>query len=278
VITRLKEERIILPLFAFPTALLILAFLCIVLFIGIRGIQVISLKMLVSSVREGGVFESIVGTLYLLTGTIAIATPLGIATAVYLVEYASESRVSRVITQALNNLAGVPSIVFGLFGYALFCRFLGLGVSLISGWLTLTCMSLPIIVRGSQEAIRMVPKAFRDAAIALGASKWRVVKDIVLPTATPGLATSIILGMSRIAGETAAILFTCSVFLTKGLPTTPFQPVMVLTYHLYTLLVASPGASLDRAFSIALILLGIVIILNVLACVVRAYYRKKMVW
>ena len=272
------REKAISFLLATSAVISLLAFICIILFVGINGLYAISWEMLTLSIQKGGIFESIVGTLYLLAGTIAIATPLSIATAVYLVEYASKGKINRIITQALNNLAGVPSIVFGLFGYAFFCRFLGLGISLISGWLTLTCMVLPIIVRNSQESIRMVPKTFRDAAMALGASKWQTIKDVVLPTATPGLVTGIILGMSRVAGETAAILFTCSVFLMKGLPSTPLQPVMVLTYHLYTLLVASPGASLDRAFAMALVLVGVVIMLNAFAYAVRISYRKKWRW
>jgi len=272
------QEKVISLLLATSIVIIFSFFICIILFVGINGLHAISWKMLITSVQKGGIFESIVGTLYLLTGTIAIATPIGIATAVYLVEYAPKGKVSRMITQALNNLAGVPSIVFGLFGYAFFCKFLRLGISLISGWLTLTCMVLPIIVRSAQESIRMVPKTFRDAAIALGASRWQTIKDVVLPTAAPGLVTGIILGISRVAGETAAILFTCSVFLTKGLPSTPLQPVMVLTYHLYTLLVASPGASLDRAFAMALVLVGVVVMLNALAYAVRISYRKKWGW
>jgi len=272
------KEKTVLFLLAFSAAILLLAFVAITLFIGVGGLSAINFRMITTSIRKGGIFEPIIGTLYLLAGTIAIATPLGLATAIYLAEYAPKGKINRIIVQALNNLAGVPSIIFGLFGYAFFCRFLGLGISLLSGWLTLTCMTLPIIVRGSQEALKMVPKDIRVAAEALGAPKWKTIKDIVLPTATPGLATSIILGISRVAGETAAILFTCSVFLTKGLPISPLQPVMVLTYHLYTSLVASPGTSTDRAFAIALILLGLVISLNLLAYLIRMRYRKRWKW
>jgi len=275
---RAIKEKTVLFLLAFSAAILLLTFAAIILFIGVRGLSTINFRVITASIRKGGIFESIIGTLYLLAGTIAIATPLGLATAIYLAEYAPKGKINRIIVQALNNLAGVPSIIFGLFGYAFFCRFLGLGISLLSGWLTLTCMTLPIIVRGSQEALKMVPKDFRIAAEALGAPKWKIIKDIVLPTATPGLATSIILGISRVAGETAAILFTCSVFLTKDLPTSPLQPVMVLTYHLYTLLIACPGASTDYAFAIALILLGLVILLNLLAYLIRMHYRKRWKW
>jgi len=272
------KERVLPYLFSVPAIILILASISILLFVGTGGVLAINWEMVSKSVLKGGIFEPIVGTLYLLSGTMAISLPIGVLTAVYLVEYAPKGRTNRIITQAMNNLAGVPSIVFGLFGYSFFCRFLGFGISLLSGWLTLTCMVLPIVIRGSQEAIRMVPKTFREAAEALGASKWRAIRDLVLTTAAPGIATSTILGISRVAGETAAILFTSSVFLMRGLPSTPFDPVMVLTYHIYVLLVTSPSPVLDRVFAMALILLGLVVVLNILAYVVRLYYRKRKRW
>ena len=268
-------EKLIPVLLSTPVAVLILCLLWIVVSIGGEGIQALNWSLLTSSVLEGGIFESIVGTLYMLGGAVALATPLGVTTAVYLVEYAAESRLNHLIIQAVNNLAGVPSIIFGLFGYAFFCRFLGLGVSLLSGWLTLVCMILPIIVSGSVEAISMVPTSFREAALALGAPKWRVVKDVVLPAAAPGLATSVILGVGRVAGETAAILFTSSVYLMRGLPSTVLEPVMTLTYHLFVLLVATPGGMTGKPFAMALLLLGLVVSLNVLAYIIRVYYRRR---
>jgi len=268
-------EKLIPVLLSTPVAVLILCLLWIVVSIGSEGIQALNWSLLTSSVLEGGIFESMVGTLYMLGGAVALATPLGVATAVYLVEYAAESRLNHLIIQAVNNLAGVPSIIFGLFGYAFFCRFLGLGVSLLSGWLTLVCMILPIIVSGSVEAISMVPTSFREAALALGAPKWRVVKDVVLPAAAPGLATSVILGVGRVAGETAAILFTSSVYLMRGLPSTVLEPVMTLTYHLFVLLVATPGGMTGKPFAMALLLLGLVVSLNVLAYIIRVYYRRR---
>ena len=268
-------EKLIPVILSTPVAVLILCLLWIVVSIGSEGIQALNWSLLTSSVLEGGIFESMVGTLYMLGGAVALATPLGVATAVYLVEYAAESRLNHLIIQAVNNLAGVPSIIFGLFGYAFFCRFLGLGVSLLSGWLTLACMILPIIVSGSVEAISMVPTSFREAALALGAPKWRVVKDVVLPAAAPGLATSVILGVGRVAGETAAILFTSSVYLMRGLPSTVLEPVMTLTYHLFVLLVATPGGMTGKPFAMALLLLGLVVSLNVLAYIIRVYYRRR---
>lgn len=272
------SERFIPALLSTPVAVLILCLMWIIASMGYEGVQALNWSLLASSVLEGGIFESMIGTLYMLGGAVALAMPLGVATAVYLVEYAAGSRLSRVIIQAVNNLAGVPSIIFGLFGYALFCRFLGLGVSLLSGWLTLACMILPIVISGSVEAISMVPMSFREAALALGVPRWRVVKDVVLPTAAPGLATSVILAVGRVAGETAAILFTSSVYLIRGLPSTFFEPVMTLTYHLFVLLVTVPGNTLSKAFAMALILLGLVVSLNVVAYVIRVYYRRKWRW
>jgi phosphate transport system permease protein len=265
-------------LLAIPVVIVIFVFIAVFLFIVTNGAGAISWELMTTSVLEDGIYEAIVGTFLLLGGTILIATPIGLATAIYLVEYAPKGRANRIITQALNNLAGVPSIVFGLFGYAFFAIFLGFGVSLLTGWLTLTFMVLPIIVRGSQEALLMVPASFKEAALALGATKWETIRTVVLPTAAPGLATSSILGMSRVAGETAAILFTCSVFLTRGNPHTIFDPVILLTYQLFVELVTSPGATYDRAYAMAIVLLMIVVVLNMVGYIIRVLYRKRMKW
>ena len=272
--SRFLEKFIFISL-SLPVALLILCFLWILASIGVEGVKFLNWKFLTTSVIEGGIFESIIGTLYMLGGAVTIATPIGIATAIYLAEYARGSRIAHIIVQAVHNIAGIPSIIFGLFGYTFFCTFLGFGISLLSGWLTLACMILPIIISGSYEAISMVPISFKEAAIALGASKLRVIRDVVIPTAAPGIATSIILGVSRVAGETAAILFTSCVYLTSGLPSNPLQPVMSLTYHLFGILVTTPGDSLGDAFAMALVLLVIVTVLNALAYLMRIYYRRR---
>lgn len=272
------KQKTVPCLLAIPVVIVIFVFIAVFLFIVTNGAGAISWELMTTSVLEGGIYEAIVGTFLLLGGTILIATPIGLATAIYLVEYAPKGRANRIITQALNNLAGVPSIVFGLFGYAFFAIFLGFGVSLLTGWLTLTFMVLPIIVRGSQEALLMVPASFKEAAMALGATKWETIRTVVLPTAAPGLATSSILGMSRVAGETAAILFTCSVFLTRGNPSTIFDPVILLTYQLFVELVTSPGATYDRAYAMAIVLLMIVVVLNMVGYIIRVLYRKRMKW
>jgi len=241
-----------------------------------RGIHAISWKIIFTSMLEGGLFEPIIGTLLLLSGTTILAAPISLGAAIYLSEYASKnSKIVRLIDQAINNLAGIPSIVMGLFGYTFFVKILGFGVSLMSGWLTLTLIALPIMVRGSEEAIRMVPREFREISIALGATKWQAIKDNVLPTAAPGIATSIILGIARIAGETAAILFTACTLTMRGLPRTPFDPIISLTYYLFVILVTSPSTSWSKAYTVAIILLSLVLLLNSVAIVLRIYYRRR---
>ncbi len=239
----------------------------------------LSLKLFTASIFEGGLFECIMGTIWILLGTIAISGPIGVLAAIYLVEYAPRSsKIVRIVDQSINNLAGVPSIVIGLFGYTFFSYHLKLGISLLSGWLTLSLMTLPIIIRGSEEALRMVPYSFREAAIGLGATKWQAIRDNVLPVAAPGIATSIILAVARIAGEVAAILFTACVLTMRGLPNSIFEPVMTLSYYLFVMLVTSPKFSISRAFATATVLLLIVIFLSVVATVIRIYYRRIWKW
>ncbi len=239
----------------------------------------LSLKLFTASIFEGGLFECIMGTIWILLGTIAISGPIGVLAAIYLVEYAPKSsKIVRIVDQSINNLAGVPSIVIGLFGYTFFSYHLKLGISLLSGWLTLSLMTLPIIIRGSEEALRMVPYSFREAAIGLGATKWQAIRDNVLPVAAPGIATSIILAVARIAGEVAAILFTACVLTMRGLPNSIFEPVMTLSYYLFVMLVTSPKFSISRAFATATVLLLIVIFLSVVATVIRIYYRRMWKW
>jgi len=232
---------------------------------------------LTTSVLKGGYFEMIVGTIYLLLGAAAISGPIGLLAAIYLVEYAKPGRITSIIDQAINNLAGVPSIVIGLFGYTFFSKQLGLGVSLGAGWMTLALMMLPIVIRGSEEAIRMVPGAFKEAALALGATKWRAVSSTSVSAAAPGIVTSIILGMARVAGETAAIIAVSCVLITRGLPKSPLEPVMALSYNLYVRIVAL-GEPPQEVFGIALILFFIVVSFAIIAIMLRTYYRRKQPW
>lgn len=242
-----------------------------------QGIQELSFKYLFSSVLYGGILEGIIGTFLLFAGTLVIATPIGVGAAIYLEKFVPKgNRLVYVINQSLNNLAGVPSIVIGLFGLTFFVRLLGFGTSLLSGWLTLTLMAFPIIVKGSREAIDSVPETYEEAAMALGASKWQAVRDNTLPVAAPGIITSTILALVRVAGETAAILFTAAVATTRGVPTL-LEPVISLTYYLFYLLTEAPEANAtQKAFGVAFLLFCMILVFEVIALILRVYYRRRM--
>ena len=244
-----------------------------------HGLGALSWRFISSSILRGGVYEAVVGTLLLFSGATAIAAPLGVLAAVYLVEYAPRSWLTELVERAVENLAGVPSILYGLFGFTLFSKLLGFGISLLSGWLTLACMMLPIIVRSSQEALRMVPRSIREASLALGASKWTTITRCILPAAAPGIATGVILGVCRVAGETAAILLTSCFYTMRGLPRSPLDPVLSLTYYLYILIVAKAGDTpLEVIFAISLLLFLLVVALNSTALILRFRYRGVKRW
>ncbi|MEM2940645.1 MAG: phosphate ABC transporter permease PstA [Thermoproteota archaeon] len=243
----------------------------------LTGIGTLRWELFTKSVLEGGIFEMIIGTLYLLIGAVGVATPVGVLAAIYLVEYSSRGRFARIIDQAFNNMAGVPSIVIGLFGYAFFSRLLGLGISLAAGWLTLMLMMLPIIVRGTEEALKMVPNTFKEAALALGSSKWKAIRSVTIPAAAPGIITSVLLGMARVAGETAAILFTSCVLVTRGLPRSPLEPIMALAFNLFVKITIL-GESPDKVFGIAIVLFLIVVSIAIAAIAFRIYYRRRQPW
>jgi phosphate transport system permease protein len=249
-----------------------------------KGVPALSWEFLTSRPRRGGaaggIFPAIVGTLYLVIGTIAVALPLGMATAVFLSEYAHRGRFTRAIYLAIVTLAGVPSIVFGLFGLGLFVLFLGMGVSLIAGSLTLACMILPIIVVASEESLRAVPRALREGSLALGATQWQTIRKNVLPYAVPGMLTGSILGIGRAAGETAPILFTVAAFYLPRLPGSIFDEAMVLPYHLYVLATQHPDAEAVRPmqYGTALVLLLLVLGLDLGAILLRSRFRKRTRW
>ncbi|MBW2040128.1 MAG: phosphate ABC transporter permease PstA [Deltaproteobacteria bacterium] len=256
----------------------------IIWFLGKNGLSVLSWEFLTEPPREGmtegGIFPALVGTFYLVLGAIIWALPLGVLAAIYLTEYTRQGKVIRVIRLGINNLAGVPSVVFGLFGLAFFVIYLGFGVSVLSGSLTLAFMILPTIIRASEEAILAVPQTFREASFALGATRWQTIYRVVLPQALPGILTGSILGIGRAAGETAPIIFTAATFYTPHLPRSIFDPVMALPFHLYVL--ATEGTHLEKTLPIqygtALVLLGLVLGINLVAIVWRARLRRKKKW
>lgn len=218
--------------------------------------------------RAGGIFPAIVGTLYLVGGALAVALPLGIATAIYLIEYTVDTPLTRGIRAAVDLLNGTPSIVFGLFGFAFLVLFLNFGVSLIAGQITLGLMILPTIIRTTEEALRSIPHALREGSYALGATKWQTIWQVVLPPALPGILTGAILSIGRAAGETAPIMFTAVVFSSRFLPSSLSDPVMALPYHLFILTTNVPGASTQK-FGTALVLLLMVLSIYLVAILVR---------
>lgn len=229
---------------------------------------------------EGGILPVIIGTFYLVIGTIIVALPLGMAGAVYLSEYARQGRLTRAIRLAIVTLAGIPSIVFGLFGLGLFVIFFKFGASIISGSLTLACMVLPIIIVASEEALRAVPQSFREASLALGATQWQTIRKNVLPYAVPGMATGSILALGRAAGETAPILLTVAAFFLPRFPHSIFDQVMALPYHLYILATQLPDVDKVRPmqYGTALVLIILVLGLNLAAILLRSHFRKKYRW
>ncbi len=249
-----------------------------------NGLPAISWEFLTESPRksgaEGGIFPAIVGTFLLVLGTIIVALPLGMATAVYLSEYARRGRFTNAIRLAIMTLAGVPSIVFGLFGLGLFVLFLHFGASIIAGALTLACMILPTIIVSSEESLLAVPRSLREGSLALGATKWETIRTNVLPYAIPGMLTGSILGIGRAAGETAPILLTVAAFYLPELPNSIFDQVMALPYHLYVLATQHPAAEEVRPmqYGTALVLLALVLAVNLSAIVIRARIRKKHRW
>ncbi|MBZ0201492.1 MAG: phosphate ABC transporter permease PstA [Ignavibacteria bacterium] len=266
------------------TYLVVLFIAYIIIDILIHGLPTISWDFLTGdpekSGAEGGIFPAILGTLYLVVGTIAVALPLGMFSAVYLTEYAKQNKLAQSIRMAIVTLAGIPSIVFGLFGLGLFVITLNFGSSILAGSLTLACMILPTIIVASEESLKSVPQYMREGSLALGATKWETIYKNVLPYALPGMLTGSILGIGRAAGETAPILLTAAAFFLPELPTSVFDPVMALPYHLYILATQHPEAQkiLPMQYGTALVLLFLVVGLNLVAIILRIRVRKKYKW
>ena len=259
-----------------------IALFIIVYFMVTRGWRAITWTFLtqppLDSMTKGGILPCIIGTLCLSVGAILVAMPVGIASAVYLNEYARPGRVLRLIRLGINNLAGVPSVVFGLFGLAFFVVILKMGVSIIAGALTLGAMSLPVIIGATEEALKAVPDTYREASLGLGATKWQTIRRVVLPSAMPGILTGAILGISRAAGETAPIMFTGAVFFTPILPTSIFDEVMALPYHIYVLATAGTEIEATRhlQYGTALVLIALVLGMNLIAIIYRSRLRRRM--
>lgn len=264
--------------------LAILSLFTILFFIFVRGFRVLNLAFIFEFPKEGmtkgGIFPAIIGTLYLSIGAILFALPLGVLGAIYLTEYAKVPRLIRIIRIGINNLAGTPSVVFGLFGLAIFVKLFGFGVSILAGALTLGMLILPVIIRAAEEAIIAVPQTFREASYALGATKWQTITRTVLPTAMPGILTGAILGVGRAAGETAPILFTAATFYTRLLPQSILDEVMALPYHIYALMTegTKPNLQVPIAYGTAVVLLVLVLGINLIAISIRIRGRRAKKW
>jgi phosphate transport system permease protein len=275
-------QGLVFSLFKVATAVNGMALLIVVFFLVVNGWKAINWTFLTQapydSMTKGGILPCIVGTALISLGAIAIALPIGVASAIYLNEYAKPGRIVRFIRLGINNLAGVPSVVFGLFGLALFVVWLGFGVSIVSGSLTLAAMTLPVIIGSSEEALRNVPDTYREASLGLGATKWQTIYRVVLPAALPGILTGAILGISRAAGETAPIMFTAAVFYTPSLPSSPFDEIMALPYHIYVLATAGTEIEATRhlQYGTALVLIFLVLGLNLVAIIYRTKLRRRM--
>ncbi|MCX5887525.1 MAG: phosphate ABC transporter permease PstA [Proteobacteria bacterium] len=276
------SQKIAFSFLFLATLLLIIPVGLIVVIIVEKGISAITWQFLTDiprqGMRAGGIFPAIVGTVYLVVGAIIFALPIGLLAAVYLSEYARDNLLSRMIRLAIVNLAGVPSVVYGLFGLALFVIYFRLGTSILSGSLTLGIMILPIIITTSREALESVPYSFREVSRSLGASKWQTIRHIVLPNALPGILTGTILGLGRAAGETAPILFTVAAFYLPQLPKSLFDQAMALPYHLYVISTQVPNVDEKIRYGTALVLLTLVLCMNLVAIIIRYRFRKKKSW
>ncbi|MBI5943137.1 MAG: phosphate ABC transporter permease PstA [Chloroflexi bacterium] len=253
-----------------------------IIFILFKGGSAISLEFLSGfphdGMRAGGILPAIIGTLYLTLGTAVFSVPLGIAAAIYLSEYAKDNQWTRLIRIAIINLAGIPSVVYGLFGLGLFVLFLQFGTSILAASLTLSIMTLPVIISTSEEALRAVPQSFRTVSISLGATRWQTISRIILKEALPGILTGVILGLERAAGETAPILFTGAAFFLPRLPQSPFDATMALPYHLFVISTQVPEMPIQIQYGTALVLLVFVLTMNVIATVIRSRARAKRQW
>ena len=266
----------------FITLLVVVPIILTIFYIVKNGITTVTWSFITEAPRngmkEGGIFPAIIGTILLIIGTMLFSLPLGILSAIYLVEYARDNTFTRLIKLSVVNLSGIPSIVYGLFGFTLFVVFLGFGTSILAGSLTLAIMSLPVIITATKEALETVPNTFREISLSLGATRWQTVRYCVLPYAIPGILTGTVLSLSRAAGETAPILFTVAAFYLPRLPHSAFDQVMALPYHLYVISTQVPNMPMRLSFATGFVLIALVFLMNLVSIFLRAHYRKKKQW
>ncbi len=264
------------------TLLTVMPIVLLVIYIYRLGLPAISLEFLTAmpqdGMRAGGILPAIIGTFWLTLGTGIIAIPLGVGAGIYLSEYASDNVWTRTIRIAIINLAGIPSVVYGLFGLGLFVLFLRFGTSILAGSLTLAIMTIPVIISTTEEALRAVPHSFRVVSVSVGGTQWQTIRRIVLPQALPGILTGVILGLERAAGETAPILFTVAAFFLPKLPTSIFDATMALPYHLFVISTQVPGMPIQIQYGTAVVLLTFVLGMNAIAAIIRSRARARRQW
>jgi phosphate transport system permease protein len=277
-----RQQNISFWLVGLITLVTVLPILAIVIYIIVKGAPAISWQFITdfprNGMREGGIWPAIIGTFYLTIGTAVFSVPLGVAAGVYIAEYAADNRWTRLIRIAIINLAGIPSVVYGLFGLGVFVLFLKLGTSILASCLTLSIMTLPTIISTTEEALRQVPYSFRAVSRSLGATHWQTIWRIVLPQAMPGVLTGVILGLERAAGETAPILFTGVSFFLPQLPNSILDATMALPYHIFVISTSVPGMPIQIQYGTVLVLLVFVLGMNLIASVVRIRARARRQW
>jgi phosphate transport system permease protein len=280
--SRQKTHRLAVFVLTFVAFIVVIPIFLVILYVVWQGLPTLSWEFLTeppsAGMREGGIMPALLGTVILTFGTAIVSFPPAIATAIYLAEYAGDNRLTRAVRMAIVNLAGIPSIVYGLFGLGAFVLFLGLGTSIVAGSLTLGIMTMPVVISTAEEAILSVPQQFRIVSLSLGASRWQTIRHQVLPHALPGIITGIILGLGRAAGETATILFTVAAFYLPELPKSVFDQTMALPYHLYVISTQVPGMPLSIQYGTALVLLLIVLSFTMVATLVRTQMRRRREW
>ena len=282
---RIKSESIETVMFATIRVMsfAVLAFLVFILgFIVSKGYSALSWEFISEMPRDemtaGGIFPALLGTFYLMIGSALVSIPIGIITAIYLTEYARRPALVKLIRLGVSNLAGVPSVVFGLFGLALFVVFLDFGTSILAGSLTLGVLNLPVIIRSTEEALMTVPGTYREASLSLGATRLQTIFRIVLPNAMPGILTGVMLSLGRAAGETAPIMFTAASYYAPELPSSIFDEVMALPYHIYVMATAGTHITETRhlQYGTAIVLILLVLALNSIGLILRYRFRKRM--
>ncbi|KXB09182.1 phosphate ABC transporter permease [candidate division MSBL1 archaeon SCGC-AAA833F18] len=283
-ISRRRKEKIYFSLLKLAGIVSVGILIIIIGYIIKFGIGVIDWQFLSSmwshrDITQGGIFPAIYGTLYLAIGIAAFSIPTGMFCAIYLNEYAKGGKFVRAVRIAIRNLAGVPSIVYGLYGFAIFVFFFGLGKSLLAAWLTLASMTLPWTITASEEALKSIPNSFREASLALGASKWQTIRKTVLPHAIPGMITGSIIGLARALGETAPLLLVGGVFYMGFLPAVPSDQFMALPYHIYILATQHTSEfAVSYAAGAAIVLISLVFAISAGMILIRRHYRKKREW